>query len=140
MKRRQFITFLGGAAAAWPLSPLLAQVPHKRPVLVWLSGLTQTAGRYSVAAFLKGMRELGYAEGSDFDLLYRFSDGYADRIPSLAEEVVRLKPDIILATAVDTAVAVRKLTSTIPIVTGALADPVESGLIASGGQEAMSRG
>jgi putative tryptophan/tyrosine transport system substrate-binding protein len=131
MKRRQFITFLGGAAAAWPLSPLLAQVPHKRPVLVWLSGLTQTAGRYSVAAFLKGMRELGYAEGSDFDLLYRFSDGYADRIPSLAEEVVRLKPDIILATAVDTAVAVRKLTSTIPIVTGALADPVELGLIAS---------
>src|SRR5262245_7759909 len=77
------------------------------------------------------MRELGYEEGSDFDLLYRFSDGYADRIPSLAEEVVRLKPDVILATAPDTAVPVRKLTSTIPIVTGALADPVHLGLIAS---------
>jgi putative tryptophan/tyrosine transport system substrate-binding protein len=77
------------------------------------------------------MRELGYEEGSDFELLYRFSDGYADRIPSLAQEVVQLKPDVILATAPDTAVAVRKLTSTIPIVTGALADPVELGLIAS---------
>jgi putative ABC transport system substrate-binding protein len=76
------------------------------------------------------MRELGYEEGSDFELLYRFSDGYADRIPSLAQEVVQLKPDVILATAPDTAVAVRKL-STIPIVTGALADPVELGLIAS---------
>jgi putative ABC transport system substrate-binding protein len=130
MKRRQFITLLGGAAAAWPLSAL-AQVPHKRPVLVWLTGTSQTSSEPSVAAFLKGMRELGYVEGSDFDLLYRVSDGYADRIPSLAEDVVRLKPDVILATAPDTAVAVRKLTSTIPIVTGALADPVHLGLIAS---------
>jgi ABC-type uncharacterized transport system substrate-binding protein len=61
--------------------------------------------------------------------MYRFSDGYAERLPSLAEEVVRLKPDVILATAPDTAVAVRKLTSTIPIVTGALADPVHLGLM-----------
>ena len=130
MRRRQFVTLIGGAAAALPLS-VLAQVPHKRPVLVWLSGITQTGSSPSIAAFLKGMRELGYVEGSDFDLLYRFSDGYADRIPSLAEEVVQLKPDVILATAIDTAVAVRKLTSTIPIVTGALADPVHLGLIAS---------
>jgi putative tryptophan/tyrosine transport system substrate-binding protein len=130
MSRRQFITLIAGTAAAWPLS-VLAQVSHKRPVLVWLSGITQTGSSPSIAAFLKGMRELGYVEGSDFELLYRFSDGYADRIPSLAEEVVRLNPAVILATAVDTAVAARKLTSTIPIVTGALADPVHLGLIAS---------
>ncbi len=127
MKRRQFITFIGGAAAAWPLS-LPAQVPE-RPLLVWITGTTQ-ASSTGIAPFLKGMRELGYVEGSDFDLLYRFSDGYADRIPSLAAEVVQLKPDVILATAPDTAVAVRKLTSTIPIVTGALADAVHLGLIA----------
>jgi putative ABC transport system substrate-binding protein len=90
-----------------------------------------------MAGFLKGMRELGYVEGSDFDMVYRFSDGYGDRIPSLAEEVVRLKPDVILATAIDTAVAVRKLTSTIPIVSGALADAVRLGLIES---EARPRG
>jgi putative tryptophan/tyrosine transport system substrate-binding protein len=101
------------------------------PLLVWFSGITQTGSSPSIAAFLKGMRELGYLEGSDFDLLYRFSDGYADRIPSLAEEVVRLKPDVILATAIDTAVTARKLTSTIPIVTGALADAVHLGLIVS---------
>ena len=130
MKRREFISLIGGVAATWPLAAL-ARVSHKRPLLVWFSGITQTVSSPSIAAFLKGMRELGYVEGSDFDLLYRFSDGYADRIPSLAEEVVRLKPDVILATAIDTAVASRKLTSTIPIVTGALADPVHLGLIAS---------
>jgi hypothetical protein len=75
------------------------------------------------------MRELGHVEGSDFDMLYRFSDGYGDRLPSLAEEVVRLKPDVILAAAIDTAVAVRKLTSTIPIVSGALADHARDGTI-----------
>ena len=117
MRRRQFVTLIGGAAAALPLS-VLAQVPHKRPVLVWLSRITQTGSSPSIAAFLKGIRELGYVKASDFGLFYRFSDGYADRIPSLAEEVVQLKPDVILATAIDTAVAVRKLTSTIPIVTG----------------------
>jgi putative tryptophan/tyrosine transport system substrate-binding protein len=68
MRRRQFITLIGGAAAAWPLAAL-AQVPHKRPVLVWFSGITQAGSSPSIAAFLKGMRELGYVEGSDFDLL-----------------------------------------------------------------------
>src|SRR5262245_32790295 len=111
MKRREFISLIGGVAATWPLAALA--VSQKRPLLVWFSGVTQTISSPSIAAFLKGMRELGYVEGSDFDLLYRFSDGYADRIPSLAEEVVRLKPDVILATAIDTAVASRKLTSTI---------------------------
>jgi len=129
MKRRRFITLIGSAAAAWPIS-VLAQVPHKRPLLAWITGTTR-ASTTGLAPFLKGMRELGYVEGSNFEMMYRFSDGYADRIPSLAEEVVQLKPDVILATAADTAVAVRKLTSTIPIVTGALADPVELGLIVS---------
>jgi hypothetical protein len=58
----------------------------------WPSRGSASAG---IDPFLKGMRELGYVEGNDFELLYRFSDGYADRIPSLAEEVVRLKPDVI---------------------------------------------
>jgi putative ABC transport system substrate-binding protein len=77
------------------------------------------------------MRELGYFEGRDFDMVYRFSDGYQDRIPAQTEEVVRLKPDVIFATAIISVVAARKLTSTIPIVSAALADAVHLGLIAS---------
>jgi putative tryptophan/tyrosine transport system substrate-binding protein len=130
MHRRDFITIVGGAAAVWPFE-LIAQASPKRRVIAWITGVTQTTSSTSMAGFLKGMRELGYVEGSDFDMVYRFSDGYGDRIPSLAEEVVRLKPDVILATAIDTAVAVRKLTSTIPIVSGALADAVRLGLIES---------
>jgi len=130
MHRRDFITIVGGAAAVWPFEAY-AQASPKRRVIAWITGVTQTTSSTSMAGFLKGMRELGYVEGSDFDMVYRFSDGYGDRIPSLAEEVVRLKPDVILATAIDTAVAVRKLTSTIPIVSGALADAVRLGLIES---------
>src|SRR5262245_66616198 len=77
------------------------------------------------------MRELGYAEERNFDMLYRFTDGYQERLPALTEEVIRLKPDVILAAAVIYAVAARKATSTIPIVTPALADAVHLGLIAS---------
>jgi putative ABC transport system substrate-binding protein len=130
MHRRDFITIVGGVAAVCPFEAL-AQASPKRRVIAWITGVTQTTSSTSMAGFLKGMRELGYVEGSDFDMVYRFSDGYGDRIPSLAEEVVRLKPDVILATAIDTAVAVRKLTSTIPIVSGALADAVRLGLIES---------
>ena len=130
MHRRDFITIVGGVAAVWPFEAL-AQASPKRRVIAWITGVTQTTSSTSMAGFLKGMRELGYVEGSDFDIVYRFSDGYGDRIPSLAEEVVRLKPDVILATAIDTAVAVRKLTKTIPIVSGALADAVRLGLIES---------
>jgi putative ABC transport system substrate-binding protein len=130
MRRREFIRLIGGVAATWPLAAL-AQSSPKRRLIAWIAGVTQRTSSPNIASFLKGMRELGHVEGSDFDILYRFSDGYGDRLPSLAEEVVRLKPDVILATAVDTAVAVRKLTSTIPIVSGALADAVRLGLIAS---------
>jgi putative ABC transport system substrate-binding protein len=136
MHRRDFITIVGGAAAVWPFEAH-AQASPKRRLIAWVTGVTQTTSSTSIAGFLKGMRELGYVEGSDFDIVYRFSDGYGDRIQSLAEEVVRLKPDVILATAIDTAVAVRKLTKTIPIVSGALADAVRLGLIES---EARPRG
>ena len=127
--RRAFIAALGGAVA-WPLVAL-AQSSPKRWHIAWITGVTQPTSSPNIDAFLKGMRELGYVEGSDFDMVYRFSDGYEERLPSLAEEVVRLKPDIIVATAIDTAVAVRKLTSAIPIVSGALADAVHLGLITS---------
>jgi putative ABC transport system substrate-binding protein len=81
--------------------------------------------------FLTGMRELGYAEGQDFEMLYRFADFQADRLPELAVELVQLKPDVLVGAASINAVALKKATDTIPIVVAALADPIELGLVTS---------
>jgi putative tryptophan/tyrosine transport system substrate-binding protein len=131
MRRREFIAF-SAATVAWPVR-VSAQEPtaRKRKVVAYLSSVTHTVTQPYIDSFLQGMRDLGEVEGRDFDMLYRFSDGYQDRIPSQTEEVIRLKPDVILATAVISAVAARKLTSTIPIVSAALADAVDLGLIKS---------
>jgi len=130
MRRREVITLLGGAAAAWPLGAR-AEVAAKRPLIAWLSGGTAQFSTGFVDNFLRGMRDLGYVEDRNFDLVYRFADGYGDRLPALTDEVVRLKPDVILASAIIAAFAARKVTSTIPIVSPALADAVHLGLIAS---------
>src|SRR5262245_36458081 len=127
--RRELVTLLGGAVT-WPLVTAHAQVLPKRPLIAWLSGTTQEGTALYIDAFLKGMRDLGHVEGHNFNMAYRFSDGYQDRLPALAEEIIRLKPSVILGAAVG-AVAARKATSTIPIVSGALADAVQLGLIAN---------
>jgi putative tryptophan/tyrosine transport system substrate-binding protein len=80
---------------------------------------------------MKGMHALGYVEGDNFDIVYRYADGYVERLPPLADEVVRLHPRVILAPASGPAVAAKNATSTIPIVTPALGDAVHLGLIAS---------
>src|SRR4051794_20863946 len=134
MRRREFIMLLGGAAAAGSVfRPLAAraEVSPKRPTVAWIAPGTRELGTSFIESFLRGMRELGYVEGRSFDMVYRFGDGYQERLPILIEEVVRLKPDVILATAVAAAVPARKATSTIPIVTPALADAVHLGLIES---------
>jgi putative ABC transport system substrate-binding protein len=130
MKRRQFITLLGGAAIIRPYAAL-AQTSTKRPLIAWLSLGERTSSWVFVEAFLQGMREHGDVEERQFDIVYRFADGYIERLPSLAEELVRLNPDVILAPASGPAVAAKKATATIPIVTPALADAVHLGLIAS---------
>src|SRR5262245_9404206 len=93
IERRPFITLLGGAAAAWPL----AARAQERPLIAWLSEGARGASVGFINAFLQGMRELGYVESRNFDVLYRYADGYAERLPALAEELVRLKPKVILA-------------------------------------------
>jgi ABC-type uncharacterized transport system substrate-binding protein len=130
MKRREFLFLLGSAAASWPYAAN-AQLPSSRPVIIWLAAATQSAILGIIGAFQEGLRELGYTEGRNLDLVFRFADGYMERLPGLAEEVVRLKPTVILAGSVVCTVAVKKLTATIPIVTPTLADAVELGLVAS---------
>jgi len=134
MNRREFITLIGGVAAApsllWPQA-VLAQAATRRPLIAWISGGAQPGTAVFVDAFLQGMRGLGYVEGKSFDIVYRYADGYTERLPILAEELVRLKPAVILAPASGPAVAAKSATATIPIVTPALADAVHLGLIAS---------
>src|ERR1700759_4385227 len=131
MTRREFIARLGGAAAAWP-SSVRGQTLAKRPLVAWLSGGARPASLGFIEAFLQGLRDdFAYVEGRDFDIVYRFADGYAERLPALAEELVRLNPNVIVAAATGQAVAARKATATIPIVTPALADAVHLGLVAS---------
>jgi putative tryptophan/tyrosine transport system substrate-binding protein len=129
MRRRDFI--LLGSAIAWPLLAQAQVATKRRPLVAWLSGGTTEVAKPFVASFLDGLRELNYVQGRDFDLAYRSAEGVLDRLPALAEETVRLKPDVILAAAVSTAVPARKATAVIPIVCPALADAVHLGLIAS---------
>jgi putative ABC transport system substrate-binding protein len=129
MRRRDFIT-LGGAAAAWPVAAI-AQVSTKRPLIAWLSLGERTASWTFVEAFLHGMRDFGYTDGDNFEFAPRFADGYIERLPMLAQELVQLRPSVILAPASGPAVAAKRATATIPIVSPALADAVHLGLVAS---------
>jgi putative tryptophan/tyrosine transport system substrate-binding protein len=129
MRRRQLMMLVGGAAVMVPLVGLAQALP-KRWLIAYLSGGITGNGKPNTS-FLQGMSELGYVEGRGFDTASRFAEGFQDRLPALAEELVRLKPDVILAAATGEAVVARKATSTIPIVCPLLADATHLGLIAS---------
>jgi putative tryptophan/tyrosine transport system substrate-binding protein len=121
--------YLLGGAAAWPIT-VHAQVSSKRPLVAVLSVVARV-GNSPLESFEQGMRELGYIDGGNIDVAFRFADGHLDRLPALAAELVELAPMVVMATVTPAAVAVRKLTQTIPIVCPLLANPIEFGLIAS---------
>jgi putative ABC transport system substrate-binding protein len=129
LKRREFISLLGGATLAW-LPAARGKVSADRPLIACLS-----AGSYGrvplIAGFQEEMRDLGYYGGRNIDIVYRFAEDHLERLPVLAEELVRLKPAVIVAPAMVDALAARKATGTIPIVSAALAAPVSLGLVAS---------
>jgi ABC-type uncharacterized transport system substrate-binding protein len=128
MRRREFIVVLGGAAV-WPLAAR-AEDSTKRPLIAVLSAITRQANS-PLNAFVLGMRELGYVDGQNIYFEYRFAEGRLERFPVFAEELLRLSPNVILATVTPAAVAARTLTQTIPIVCPLLADPIRFGLIAN---------
>ena len=133
MRRRDFVSFVGCAAVAmgsW-LPPRRGEASSKRPLIVWLgSGTTAAVGRW-VGFLRKGLEELGYADGRDIDIMVRMAENRSERLPDLAREIVALKPAVIVAGAVDSALVAKKTTSTIPIVSAALADADHLGLIGS---------
>jgi putative ABC transport system substrate-binding protein len=130
MKRREFITLLGSAAAAWPLTAR-AQQPGKVWRVGFLSGGAPAALGPILAGFPQGMRELGYVEGKDFTIEWRFAEGNYDRIPGFAAEFVRLKVDVIVVATAAAIRIVQQATTTIPIVMSYSTDPVGNGFVAS---------
>jgi putative tryptophan/tyrosine transport system substrate-binding protein len=134
MRRRDFVTILGGAAATQLIRPgtAPAATSAKRPIIgMALPYSRDPIGDMFFASFLKGLQDLDYVVDRDLDIQVRGAEGNLDRWPVVVEEVVQLKPDVIFAFATFDAVVWRKATSTIPIVCGALADAVRLGLIKS---------
>jgi putative ABC transport system substrate-binding protein len=129
MRRREFITLLGSAAAAWP--PAARAQQREMPLVGILCAGTAQALERDLASFREGMRRLGYVEGSTVRFAFRFADGYLERLPALAIELVHLSPRVIVSTPLPAHLAAKKATSTIPIVMASGADPVGFGLVAS---------
>jgi putative ABC transport system substrate-binding protein len=132
MKRRDFITLLGGAAA-WPLAARAQPVDRVRRIAVLIGAYSQTdrEGQARVTAFFDTLQRLGWIDGRNLRIEYRWGGGDVDRIKAAAAEVIRSTPDVIVAASNPTLAELQRLTSTVPIVFAQVSDPVGSGFVAS---------
>src|SRR5439155_25325867 len=128
MRRRNFITLLGGTAAAWPLAARAQQSGEMRRVGVLMSDAeSDPEAQANAAAVRQGLQELGWTDGRNIRIDYRWAGGDRSRMPALAHELVGLKPDVILARSTPATAALKAETSTIPIVFTTVSDPIGSG-------------
>jgi len=129
MRRREFIGLLGGAAA-WPLAARAQKSAPRVGVLLYGSARADPL----VESLRRGLRDLGYTEGQNLTIEYRYAEGRPERLPELAAELVQLKPNVIVAMGGDVAPSAKKATQTIPVVFSVSTDPVQSGLVQSLGR------
>ena len=126
--RREFITLLGGVAAAWPLA---VHADLKIPRVGFMGNSAAALEANLVDAFREGLRELGYKEGRNIVIEYRWADGKYERFPALIAELIAAKVDVIVTAGTPAALAVKKATTTVPLVMVAVGDPVGTGLVPS---------
>src|SRR5262245_38102061 len=130
LKRRDLLTVLGGAAAAWPLAAR-AQQPGKLPTIGFLGPQTHAAQSLWTAAFVQRLRELGWIEGRNVAIEYRWAEGRSERFAEIAAEFVRLKVDMILTQGTPVVIAAKQVTSVVPLGFPSAGDPVGTGLVKS---------
>ena len=129
MKRREFITLLGGATVAWPHVARAQQ--RKEPLIGFLGGSDPLGYAVQIEALRLGLRDHGYFEGRNIEIEYRWAEGKYDRLPTLAAELISLNVDVIVTQGTPAALAAKKATSTIPVVMAIAGNPVETGIVAS---------
>jgi putative ABC transport system substrate-binding protein len=129
MRRREFTTFLGGAAA-WPLASH-AQQPGKLPTIGFLGASTPSFAGQWVAAFVQRLREFSWIDGHNIAIEYRWAEGRTERYTEIAAEFVQLKVDVIVTSGTPPVIAAKQATAVIPIVFALASDPVGNGLVAS---------